>query len=564
MVVEEFLKEGRIAYFSMEIGIRPEMHTYSGGLGILAGDTLKSAADLRIPMVGITLIHRMGYFKQELDPFGRQIEHPDPWDIEKYLSKLDVKVEVMIEGKPVYVTAWLYVIESITGGKVPVLFLDTDIPENTSEDRTITHFLYGGDLQYRLKQEIILGIGGVRILDNLGFQINKYHMNEGHSSFLTLELLNKFKKPIEEVWSEDLVWDIDKVKDVCVFTTHTPVEAGHDRFPYELVQKMLGEPVPLWLIKKLAGDGMLNMTLLGFNLSEFINGVSKKHEEVSEKMFPGYEIHAITNGVHTYTWVSESFKKLYSKYHFGWANEPEIFVRAWRIPSEEVWNAHMEAKKHLIDYVNRITAANLNYDTFTIGFARRVTPYKRADLLFLDPDRLAMIGEGRIQIIYAGKAHPQDEGGKKIIQKIFEVKERIKDRLKIVYIPNYDMEMAMKLVAGVDIWLNNPLKPYEASGTSGMKAAHNGVPNLSVLDGWWIEGWIEGYTGWAIGGMDETSDTRRDVEDIYYKLSNEILPLFYENRSNWINIMKSAIAMNAYYFNTHRMIRLYVTEAYIR
>lgn len=564
MGIEEFVKDTRIAYFSMEIGIRPEMHTYSGGLGILAGDTLKSAADLRIPMIGVTLIHRMGYFRQELDPFGRQIEHPDSWDIEKYLKRINIKVSVEIEKKPVYITAWYYIIESTIGGRVPVILLDTDIPDNDPVDRTLTHYLYGGDLEYRLKQEIILGIGGVRVLDELGFEIRKYHMNEGHSSLLTLELLKKFKKPIEEVWSEELVWDVQKVRDLCVFTTHTPVEAGHDRFPYELVQRVLGEPVPMWLIKKLAGDGMLNMTLLGFNLSEYINGVSKKHEEVSERMFPGYEIHAITNGVHPYTWVSEPFKNLYNKHLPGWAMEPEIFVRAWKIPEEELWDAHMQAKKSLIDYVNRISGANFNYETFTIGFARRATPYKRADLLLSDPERLAIVGEGRVQIIYAGKAHPKDEGGKQLIQRIFQVKERIKDKVKIVYLPNYDMAMAMKLVAGVDIWLNNPLKPLEASGTSGMKATHNGVPNFSVLDGWWIEGWIEGYTGWSIGTLEETSDPKRDSEDLYFKLGNDILPMFYENRNIWIKVMKNAIAMNAYYFNTHRMIRFYVTEAYIR
>jgi starch phosphorylase len=381
---------------------------------------------------------------------------------------------------------------------------------------------------------------------------------------LTLELLNKFKKPIEEVWSEELVWDVQKVRDLCVFTTHTPVEAGHDRFPYDLVQRILGEPVPMWLIKKLAGDGMLNMTLLGFNLSEYINGVSKKHEEVSERMFPGYEIHAITNGVHPYTWVSEPFKNLYNKHLPGWAMEPEIFVRAWKIPEEEIWDAHMQAKQSLIDYVNRLTGMNFNYETFTIGFARRATPYKRADLLLSDPERLAIIGEGRVQIIYAGKAHPKDEVGKQLIQRIFQIKERIKDKVKIVYLPNYDMAMAIKLVAGVDIWLNNPLKPLEASGTSGMKATHNGVPNFSVLDGWWIEGWIEGYTGWAIGTLDESSDPKRDAEDLYFKLGNDVLPMFYENRYIWFKVMKNAIAMNAYYFNTHRMIRFYVTEAYIR
>ncbi len=564
MELDTFVKNISIAYFSMEIGIRAEMHTYSGGLGILAGDTLKSAADLRIPMIGITLIHRMGYFRQEIDPFGRQIEHPDPWDIDKYLKKIDAKVSVTIEGKEVFITAWYYIIESISGGKVPILFLDTDIPENEPESRKLTHFLYGGDLTYRLKQEIILGIGGVRMLEELGFNIRKYHMNEGHSSLLTLELLNRFKRPLEEVWSEELVWDVEKVRNLCVFTTHTPVEAGHDRFPYDLVQKILGEPVPLWLIKKLAGDGMLNMTLLGFNLSEYINGVSKKHEEVSERMFPGFEIHAITNGVHSYTWVSEPFKALYNKYLPGWANEPEIFVRAWKIPSEEIWDTHMQVKRSLINFVNKITGANLNYDTFTIGFARRATPYKRADLLLSDPERLAIIGEGRVQIIYGGKAHPKDEGGKVLIKKIFDIKEKLKDKVKIVYLPNYDMDIAMKLVAGVDIWLNNPLKPYEASGTSGMKAAHNGVPNFSVLDGWWIEGWIESYTGWSIGTLEESSDPKRDAEDLYYKLSTEILPMFYERREIWTKIMKNAIALNAYYFNTHRMVRFYVTEAYIR
>jgi starch phosphorylase len=309
---------------------------------------------------------------------------------------------------------------------------------------------------------------------------------------------------------------------------------------------------------------MLNMTLLGFNLSEYINGVSKKHEEVSERMFPGYEIHAITNGVHPYTWVSEPFKNLYNKHLPGWAMEPEIFVRAWKIPEEEIWDAHMQAKQSLIDYVNRLTGMNFNYETFTIGFARRATPYKRADLLLSDPERLAIIGEGRVQIIYAGKAHPKDEVGKQLIQRIFQIKERIKDKVKIVYLPNYDMAMAIKLVAGVDIWLNNPLKPLEASGTSGMKATHNGVPNFSVLDGWWIEGWIEGYTGWAIGTLDESSDPKRDAEDLYFKLGNDVLPMFYENRYIWFKVMKNAIAMNAYYFNTHRMIRFYVTEAYIR
>jgi starch phosphorylase len=325
------------------------------------------------------------------------------------------------------------------------------------------------------------------------------------------------------------------------------------------------EIVPLDILKELGGKEHLNMTLLALNLSQYVNGVAKKHGEVSKNMFPGYEIHAITNGVHSFTWTCESFRRLYDKYLPGWANEPEIFVRVGRIPDNELWDAHMEAKRYLIDYVNRETQAGMNYDTLTIGFARRATAYKRADLLFSDINRLARIGEGRLQIIYAGKAHPKDEPGKLLIQKIFEIKEKLKDKIKIVYLKNYNMELALKLVSGVDLWLNTPLRPLEASGTSGMKATHNGVPNFSVLDGWWIEGHIEGYTGWSIGpSPDVPSDPERDADDLYYKLEMIIIPTFYNDKKTWIRIMQNAIGKNAYYFNSHRMMRRYVTEAYIR
>ncbi|MGE5838798.1 MAG: alpha-glucan family phosphorylase, partial [Deltaproteobacteria bacterium] len=313
------------------------------------------------------------------------------------------------------------------------------------------------------------------------------------------------------------------------------------------------------------GKDYLNMTLLGLNLSRYINGVAKKHGEVSKGMFPGYQIHAITNGVHSFTWTCDSFKRLYDKYLPGWANEPEIFVRVGRIPDEELWAAHMEAKRQLIDYVNRETGAGMNHDTFTIGFARRATAYKRADLLFSDAERLARFSEGRLQIVYAGKAHPKDESGKMLIQRIFEIKERLKDRIKITFLKNYNMDIALKMISGVDIWLNTPLRPLEASGTSGMKATHNGVPNFSVLDGWWIEGHIEGYTGWAIGpSADVAADPARDADDLYFKLETVIMPLFYHDKDQWIRIMQNAIGKNAYYFNTHRMMRRYVTEAYIR
>lgn len=567
--LDAFTKQPKIAYFSMEIGLKNEIPTYSGGLGVLAGDTIRTSADLKLPMVAVTLLSKKGYFKQELDENGRQTELPFSWNPPEYMTLLPAKITVQIEGRNVLVQVWQYNVESLTRGNVPVFFLDTDVEGNAPEDREITFYLYGGDLAYRLKQEIVLGIGGVRMLHELGFEIKKYHMNEGHSSLLTIELLNRFKRPIEEVWVERLVWDVERVKDLCVFTTHTPVEAGHDRFPYDLVGRILGEPIPLYVLKELGGSDYLNMTLLALNLSEFINGVAKKHVEVSRNMFPGYEISAITNGVHTYTWTCDSFKRLYDRYLPSWANEPELFVRVGRIPDEELWNAHLEAKKVLLDYVKKTTGAEMSPDILTIGFARRVTAYKRADLLYSDIERLERLGEGRLQIIYAGKAHPKDEPGKKMIEKIFSVKERLKDKIKIAYLKNYDMDIALKMVSGSDVWLNTPLRPREASGTSGMKAAHNGVINFSVLDGWWIEGHIEGFTGWSIGPsptekiLVDDKDTI-DVDDLYNKLEYVIIPLFYNDRRTWIRMMQNTIGKNAYYFNCHRMMRRYVTEAYIR
>ena len=569
--LEAFTKDPKIAYFSMEIGIRSEIPTYSGGLGILAGDTIKSAADLRLPMVGVTLLTKRGYFRQILDERGRQREEPEVWVPSMFMELLPEKVSVEIEGRDVYLQAWIYEIRSVRGGIVPIFYLDTNTEENMPDDREITAHLYGGDRAYRLKQEIVLGIGGVRMLKRLGFVIKKYHMNEGHASLLALELLKEYKKDIEEVWDERLVWDTERVKDLCVFTTHTPIEAGHDKFAYDLVSKIIGEMIPLHILRDLAGRDHMNMTLLALNLSEYVNGVAKKHGEISQHMFPGYEIHAITNGVHSYTWTCESFKRLYDRYLPGWANEPEHFVLIGRIPEDELWNAHLEAKTILLNFVGNETGIEMDPDVFTLGFARRATAYKRADLLFTDIERLERIGKGRLQIIYAGKAHPNDDAGKWLIEKIFVIKEKLKESLKIAYLPNYNMGMALKLVSGVDVWLNTPMRPLEASGTSGMKATHNGVPNFSVLDGWWIEGHIEGFTGWSIGPYpsefsvhEEIMDNTQDAEDLYHKLEHIILPTFYNDKPAWVKIMQNAIGMNAYYFNSHRMMRRYVTEAYIR
>ncbi len=569
--IHEFTAEPVIAYFSMEIGIRNDIPTYSGGLGVLAGDTIKSAADLKLPFIAVTLISRKGYFTQEIDGTGMQREHPVSWDPARSMQLLPPRVRVPIEGREVVVQAWAYRQTSPSGGAVPILFLDTDLPENAPQDRGLTDHLYGGDLAYRIKQEVVLGIGGVRMLHALDFHVKKYHMNEGHAAFLALELLLRFKRDIESVWDERSVWDVGRVRELCVFTTHTPVEAGHDKFPYDLVARVLGGLVPLDLLRDLAGRDSLNMTRLALNLSKYVNGVAKKHGEVSKQLFPGYTINAITNGVHSFTWTCGELAEIFDKYIPGWANEPELFVRCGNIPELELWEAHREAKRRLLTFVRETTGIDLDLNALTIGFARRATAYKRPHLLFHDLDRLLSIaGTGKLQVVYAGKAHPMDETGKKLIQGIIRYGERTRGMLPVIFLPGYNMDIALKLVSGVDVWLNTPLRPLEASGTSGMKAAHNGVVNFSVLDGWWIEGHIENFTGWSIGGApNETSQPGAtdadDARDLYDKLERIVLPKYYDtDKTPWARMMKSAISKNAYYFNSHRMMRRYVTEAYLR
>jgi len=566
---KRYIDVPKIAYFSMEIGLSSEIPTYSGGLGVLAGDTIKSAADLKLPLVAVTLASRQGYFRQELDAEGRQLEFPVIWHPENSMDLLPVKALVAVEGRDVKVQAWLYPVKSPTGGVVPVLFLDTDIDGNAEPDRRITDQLYGGDRIMRLKQEIILGLGGARLLDALGFTIRKYHMNEGHASLLTLELLNRYRRPLEDTWDERSSWDTAQVMEQCVFTTHTPVDAGHDRFSYEMAARVMGEVVPFSLLRELAGKEELNMTVLALHLSRYVNGVAKKHGEISKSLFPGFEIHAITNGIHPFTWASPFFVSLYDQYLPGWANEPELLVRVDTVPDEAIWEAHCGAKAYLFQYIEETTGERFDPDLLTIGFARRAAAYKRGDLIFSDIERLLRIGEGKLQLVFGGKAHPHDEMGKSLIQQIVRHVRELQGRLRMVYLPNYNLDVAYRLIPGVDLWLNTPLRPFEASGTSGMKAALNGVPNFSVLDGWWIEGHIEGVTGWAIGPASGKSDAGeshpdKDAANLYDKLEKIIIPAYYADRPGWIRIMKSAIGKNAYYFNTHVMMRRYVTEAYIR
>jgi starch phosphorylase len=552
-----FLEGPRIAYFSMEIGVRSDVPTYSGGLGVLAGDVIRSSADLRIPLIAVTLISRKGYLRQEITPDGRQLEYPDEWEPSKFMRLLPVTTTLKIEGRNVRVGAWVYDQESLTGGIVPVLFLTTDVEGNAQDDRGITDYLYGGYEKYRLKQEIVLGIGGMKILEALNINVKKCHMNEGHSSLLTLELLERNEM------------NADGARDLCVFTTHTPVQSAFDKFSYDLVSEILETAVPEETLKKYGGSDRLNMTLLALNLSKYTNGVTEAHMEYSRKLFPGYHIQEITNGVHSYTWTCQYFRRLFDKYIRGWANEPDLLVRVDAVPNEELWEAHMKAKEELFDFVRRKTSSGLDIDVLTLGFARRATEYKRATMVFSDLGKLEEVEkQGKIQLVFAGKAHPRDEMGKRLIRDIYGYMDRLKNEIEIVYLENYDMEMAGKLTSGVDVWLNTPLPPYEASGTSGMKAAHNGVINFSVLDGWWIEGCVEELTGWAIGpspneALSEDERRKRELADLYNKLEYLIIPKFYEERDSWIGMMKNSIGKVAYYFNSHRMMRRYATDAYL-
>lgn len=567
-MLEEFIHQPRVAYFSMEIALHNNIPTYAGGLGVLAGDMIRSAADLMLPMVAVSLVSRAGYFRQRIDDRGQQVELPDFWQPELWAKALDAKVAVTIEGQLVWIGAWLYVVEAPRGGRQPVLLLDTDLNENRPEDRELTHYLYGGDTSYRLKQEIVLGIGGARLLQALGFNIFHYHMNEGHSALLGVELLHKFTYPPEEQRQGEVHCDIPRVREMCSFTTHTPVEAGHDHFEYELVNRVLDQTFDLTPIKQLAGNDNLNMTRLALNLSEYVNGVAKSHADISRKMFPGYNVHAITNGVHPFTWTADSFIQLYDKYIPGWCHEPELLTRAeCCISNAEIWQAHQQAKELLIEQVLELTGVKLDVHIPILAFARRMTAYKRPDMLFSDMKRLQEIASRQpFQIVMAGKAHPSDERGKTLITELHRYAQSLATSIPTAYLPNYNLEIARNMVAGSDVWLNTPLRPYEASGTSGMKAAINGVPNLSVLDGWWIEGCIEGITGWAIGNNhhEPTSDDN-EAESLYDKLEHVVLPLYYnQNTHGWIAIMKNAIGKNASYFNSHRMMRRYLIEAYTR
>ncbi|QNI31747.1 alpha-glucan family phosphorylase [Alloacidobacterium dinghuense] len=554
-------ESSRIAYFSMEIAVAPHMPTYSGGLGVLAGDTLRSAADMGLPLAAVTLAHRKGYFRQHLDKDGVQTEEPQPWKIEEKLTPEKPVVTITLEEREVALRAWRYDLIGVSGHRIPIYFLDTDLQQNDPADRTLTDQLYGGDGDYRLRQEIVLGMGGVRFLDALGYRATVYHMNEGHAALLTLALMEDQMNgaPLSSAKEANAA----AVRQHCVFTTHTPVPAGHDRFSLEQANRILGRDRLAFLERNgCIHEGLLNMTYVALSFSRFVNGVAMQHGKVSRSMFPEYNISAITNGVHAATWTSAAFQNIFDRHMPRWRQDNVTLRYAIDIPEEEIESAHAAAKQLLVDAVAQRTGVALRTDVFTIGFARRAATYKRADLLFTDPERLVRCAHehGGLQILYSGKAHPADEPGKAKIRHVIELAKKLNsDALHIVYLENYEWTLGALLTGGVDVWLNTPKRPYEASGTSGMKAALNGVPSLSILDGWWIEGWIEGVTGWAI---EDHEDEAAEANSLYEHLEHVLLPLFYEQPQQWRRIMRSTIALNGSFFNTQRMLEQYVVNAY--
>jgi starch phosphorylase len=558
---ESFPPTGVVGYFSMEIAINPAIPTYSGGLGVLAGDTLRSAADTGVPLVAFTLAHRKGYFQQHLDPRGLQTEDVQPWDPADFCSEESARITVSVEDRIVTVRAWRYDMVGRYGHIVPIYLLDTDIEGNSGWDRGLTDHLYGGDTNYRLQQEIVLGMGGVRMANALGHRINVYHMNEGHAALLTLALIESqlgggpLGVPTEA--------DLALVRQKCVFTTHTPVPAGHDRFSTEQTVRILGGDRTSRL-EKLGcyRDGMLNLTLLALKFSRYANGVAMQHAKVSQAMFPEFPIDSITNGVHAPTWVSEPIQQMLDTNLPNWRRDNLYLRNAIDLKERDILAAHARSKEGLLAEVGTRTGMVLDPKVLTLGFARRVATYKRATLLFTDRDRLIEIANqaGGLQIVYAGKAHPQDEPGKALIQKVIEDAQKASGSLlKVVYLENYAWDLGALLTAGVDVWVNTPKRPYEASGTSGMKAALNGVPSLSILDGWWIEGCIEGVTGWAI---EDGANDEEEALALYRKLETAVVPLYLQAPEKWARLMRTTLAFNGSYFNTNRMVKQYSRNAY--
>ncbi len=556
---DQFIRDTSVAYISMEIGMDSNLPTYSGGLGVLSGDTIRSAADLELPMVAVCLCYSSGYFYQLFNEHGEQKEKEMSWTFSYEFDRVAKPITMKIEDKDIMVSAWLYRVIGQSGHIIPVYLLTTDVDGNEPWMKGMTAALYDSTSRWnRIVQEMILGIGGVRLLRSLRYNnINTFHLNEGHGSFSTLELYRE-------------LGDIEKVKQKVAFTTHTPVPAGHDRFNQDLVDKVFIDQMPKE-IRRLADDnGDFNMTFLGMALSRYRNGVAKKHGEISSKMFPQYDVDYITNGVHLPFWISKPIKQIFDRTWPNWKAKPKVIQNAIEIDDLDLFDAHTENKFNLISYQKGHSWNLLDEELLTIGFARRFATYKRAILIFRDMDRLGKICKDRVQFIFAGKAHPKDQAGKDYIKQIFKAGTYLYDNygVKVVLIENYNMDLAHMLVSGVDIWLNTPNRYREASGTSGMKASLNGVLNCSVQDGWWLEGYkMNPNAGWAIGPDDSdpndpgvSNDWDIDANEFYRLMEEEIIPT-YMNHDEWLYRSKCAISLAAY-FNTHRMCEEYAKKAY--
>lgn len=553
-----------VAYFSLEIMLETDIPSYAGGLGILAGDVLRSMADLSVPAVGVSLVYSGNTFVQSIDPSGNQKFTEAYWQRMDQLSRLPNRVTITIADTPVIIGCWRYDMVGLNGFVVPIYLLDTNLPENPPWIRDITGNLYSGNQDTRICQEIVLGIGGVQMLKNLCFtEIKTYHLNEGHCSFVPLALM------------PECDYQDASVRSKCVFTTHTPVPEGHDRFDYNLAYHFAAPYLP-WHIKQLATDSCLSMTDLGLNLSHTNIAVSKKHQAVSESLFPGHKFIPITNGVHHRSWTWHVLQDLYDRYLPGWLENPQLLSQApEKIPDDALWSAHETNRQHLVNFVNHHLLQNavesgqappspdlmFNPNTLTISMARRPVAYKRPLLLYHDLEHFIRIGVGQIQIIQCGKSHPNDEVSQGFVREIVRISQKLKTVLRIAYLENYSPKIARLLVSGSDVWLNTPRRPLEACGTSGMKAALNGVLNFSILDGWWIEGYkMCPDAGFSIGPFDDSvtpnNDDTADADDLYAKLQLEIIPIYYSHRSEWIRRMKQAITLGAY-FNTHRVVQEY-------
>jgi alpha-glucan phosphorylase-like protein len=539
----------------MEIGFSSSIPTYAGGLGILAADIMRSCRDMHVNAACVTVAWQYGYLHQTLNADGTQQYEQTQWNQADQLQPLPNRITVEVEGKTVTVGAWKLPLMH-EGHEVPVIFLDTNLPENSPEHREITRVLYGGDHAMRIRQEIVLGIGGVRMLRSLGYtDVDTYHLNEGHCAFLTLELLK-----------ERNFIDAD-VRKSCSFTTHTPVKAGHDVFEYDLAWKIAGNQLP-WHIKDLAGQDALSMTQLAMTMSRKIFGVSRVHGGVSQQILNNPDIDYITNGVHHTEWTSKPMQEVFDAHIKGWREDPSLLEKfAHDLPDDDLWEAHYDNKWELLKVVKDHTDIEFDMETLTLASARRVVPYKRPELIYTNIKRLMELGCGKLQIIHAGNAHPHDAFSQDVIRRMIERSKELRDCVRIVYIPNYNPDLAKVLVAGADVWLNTPIRLHEASGTSGMKACLNGVLNLSTLDGWWVEGYErDPQSGWRIGPLApavDAEDTRvLDAEDLYTQLQYQVIPEYgYPERKRWLRRMKRAIGLMGY-FNSNRAVKEYMEKAW--